>query len=174
MRTAKRGSAGGAQGIDPQRARQLAFLAHRLIDPDEEARSRAVGIVVQACRTGGLGEVAGVLAEVVCRGKKVSARQAAASLADIGSPARWPVTRRFLSTRSARQKLKLVAVLEALAPRLGEQACTDLLFLFAPLFFQTQDRALAGALQGLLGRLRARLDGGAGAVDAAGAAPVKA
>jgi hypothetical protein len=118
--------------------------------------------------------VAGVPAEVVCRGKKESARQAAASLADIGPPARWPVTRRLLSSRSARKKVKLLAVLEALAPRLGEEACTDLLFLFVPLSFQTQDRALAEALQGLMGLLRARLDGGAGAVDAAGAAPVKA
>jgi hypothetical protein len=118
--------------------------------------------------------VAGVLAEVVCRGKKESARQAAASLAEIGPPARWPVTRRFLGCRSVRQQLKLLAVLQALAPQLGKEACTDLLFLFAPLFFQTQERALAGALQGLMGRLRAQLEGRADRIDAAGAAPLKA
>jgi hypothetical protein len=148
-------------GDDPKLEAQLGFLVERLTEPDEGLRQYAVQAVRQTCRTGGLGEVAARLVEAVCRGGAAAAQRAAASLAGLGPAAWWPTARRLLHSRSPRQQMRLVGVLEALAPELGQEACRDLLMLLAPLRLGTPDPGLGAALGGLLGRLRARLEGAA-------------
>jgi hypothetical protein len=158
---------------DPQLEAKLAHLVDCLTDPDEGLRQYAVQAVRQACRTGGLGEVAARLVEVVCQCGAAAAQRAAASLAGLGPAAWWPTAHRLLHSRSPRPQLRLVRVLEALAPELGADACRDLLMLLAPLRLGTPDPGLGAALGGLLGRLRARLEGAAPSPDGP-AAPARA
>jgi hypothetical protein len=162
---------GRPPAADPQAKAKLAFLAQLLAEADEEARRRADLITAGACRMGGGGATACRLVEVVCRGRLAEARRAAAALVEMGPPAQWPVLRWLLRSRRVKDQLRLLEVLGALAPLLGQDARTGLVRLLAPFLSGAKDRALAEALQGVMGLMRARLDVGAGAVDAAGAAP---
>jgi hypothetical protein len=164
---------GRPPAVDPQPQAKLEFLAQLLAGADGEARRGADLIPAGACQMGDRGARACRLVEVVCQGRRAEALRAAAALVEMGPPAQWPVLRWLLRSRRVKDQLRLLEVLGALAPLLGQDARTGLARLLAPLLSGAKDRALAEALQGLLGRLRAQLEGREDRIDAADAAPEK-